>query len=370
MKQKLVLVAGLCATLFSCQNNSYKIDGTFPSEAGLDGKYAFLQVVDEDHPRGGVKLDSAKVENGQFHFEGELNDSIQEVVVVSGSYGTPLLLEAGTITVDMKDPAAKGTPLNDALFAMSTEYADLVKDAKAKIEDLRKKASSLGDKATQEEREAIQTDYQAIIKSFHDTLRVSSLKVFKEHPNDFVGVTALNKLLKTNPSDEELAEWKSLAGEKVLKHHLVKKDFDYLDAKKATAVGQKYRDFEGLNDNSDPVKLSDYVGHGKYVLLDFWASWCGPCRGELPNLKALRKQYTEDQLTIVGVAVMDKMENHLKAVEDEKVTWPQIVSEEEATQLYAIRGIPQIMLIAPDGTIVARDLRGAKIGEKLAEVIK
>ncbi len=113
------------------------------------------------------------------------------------------------------------------------------------------------------------------------------------------------------------------------------------------------------------MRLSDYVGQGKYILVDFWASWCGPCRGEVPNLKAVYDEFGGDDFEIVSVAVWDRAEDSFEAIEEEGMNWTQIVcsakTNQVPTQVYGIEGIPQIILIDPDGKVVGENLRGAKI---------
>ena len=114
-----------------------------------------------------------------------------------------------------------------------------------------------------------------------------------------------------------------------------------------------------------------YVGKGKYVWVDFWASWCGPCRAEIPNIKELYDKYHSKGLDVLGVAVWDKVEDTQKAIKELGIVWPQIINAQQIpTELYGIQGIPHIILFAPDGTIVARDLREEAMKEKVAEVMK
>ena len=120
-----------------------------------------------------------------------------------------------------------------------------------------------------------------------------------------------------------------------------------------------YTDITGTDADGKPIALSDFIGKGNYVLMDMWASWCGPCKGEIPNLARLHNQYKDKGLTVIGLFVWDKQENLKKAMESEGITWPQIVDEEsKSTQMYGVDGIPHIILFSPDGTILKRNLRG------------
>ena len=131
-----------------------------------------------------------------------------------------------------------------------------------------------------------------------------------------------------------------------------------------------FTDFAGVDSENKPVRLSDYVGKGHYVLVDFWASWCGPCRREITHLKKVRDTYTSKGLVILGAVVWDEMADHLQAIKDLQVTWPQILNKNEPTELYGISGIPQVMLFDPTGKIIQRDLRGEAIDQLLDSILK
>ena len=122
------------------------------------------------------------------------------------------------------------------------------------------------------------------------------------------------------------------------------------------------------------VKLSDYVGKGKVVLVDFWASWCGPCRREMPNLVEAYKQYKNKNFEIVGVSLDQNGDAWKAAIEQLNITWPQMSDLKywncEGAQLYAVSSIPHTVLIDGEGTIIARGLHGEDLQKKLAEVLK
>jgi peroxiredoxin len=157
----------------------------------------------------------------------------------------------------------------------------------------------------------------------------------------------------------------------VLKSGASKRLADRIAIIKRTAVGQKLIDFTMNDTLGNPVTLSEYA-KGKYVLVDFWAAWCAPCRGENPNVVANYKKYHDKGFTVLGVSFDQKKENWEKAIHDDGLLWEQVSDlkgwNNAAGKLYGIQSIPQNILLSPEGIIIERNLRGSALSEKLAEL--
>ena len=142
--------------------------------------------------------------------------------------------------------------------------------------------------------------------------------------------------------------------------------------KEETSVGHKFKDFENTYDGKTQ-RLSDYVGRGRYTLVDFWASWCGPCIRETKTIKELYSKYGPEgtnQLDVLGVAVWDEPENTLRAIEQHQLPWEQILNTQNvATDIYGIPAIPCIILFGPDGTILSRDKQDAELKADVAAAL-
>lgn len=210
--------------------------------------------------------------------------------------------------------------------------------------------------------------FETIADNDDAAAKAAALDFVKENKND-AGVYVIQSILSfLMPTDELI---KLVDGDEYFKNHaqLQEAKKEWL-VQQETGEGKKFKDFEAEYEGK-VTKLSDYVGKGKYVLVDFWASWCGPCRAEIPNLIKVYNKYKGDKFEVLGVATWDKPEDTKKAIEQLGIPYPQMMNAQKAgSDAYGINGIPQIILFGPDGTIVKRNLRGDAVEKAVAEVLK
>ena len=199
------------------------------------------------------------------------------------------------------------------------------------------------------------------------------LKMIRQYPSGPLAVTVLQNIAAVLEADQLQEALDLLEGE-ALEDEFVQQLVTLSGAKASTAEGKMFTDFTVVQDPADSlgstVSLSDYVGKGKYVLVDFWASWCGPCKQELPNIAAVYNKYKGDDFDVLSIAVWDDPADTKVAAEEEGVIWSQIINAQQVpTELYGIEGIPHIILFGPDGTILKRNLRGEEIEAAVAEAL-
>ena len=189
----------------------------------------------------------------------------------------------------------------------------------------------------------------------------------KAHPESFVTHYILDGVKQDYPIDQLKDLMAGFTTESIYRDHLN----DYVAKQERLELGQPFIDFTLQTKDGENVTLSEKIGQNKLTLVDFWASWCGPCRHENPVVKAAYEQFHELGFDVVGVSVDQDEEAWLKAVEDDQLPWTQVRdSENKASELYMIYYIPSNFLFDQNGTMVAKSLRGEELSAKLAEILK
>lgn len=224
---------------------------------------------------------------------------------------------------------------------------------------------------------------EAYYNDFVDKYLDFNLKAAKENPDNEVAVQVLMNL-RGLIGDEQASEIIAAMPAEMLEREEVANLKKGLDARIATSEGKPFVDFTvnsvvGQTRSIPPqpvygdVKLSDYVGKGKYILLDFWSPWCGPCRREMPNIKAVYDKYKGEDFDVVSIAVWERqpVEVTIETAAQLGMDWNQINNGgREPAALYGVEGIPHLILFGPDGTILKRGFHGAEIEEVVSSYLK
>ncbi len=248
----------------------------------------------------------------------------------------------------------------------SCSETDYQKEAETRIQAFNQECMSIFENAAlsdEEKEDSIEEIYNAVTEELAELAEAA----LKKHNDDSVAVYMVGLIAQLDVTDAEgILGYIGKLGPNAQADPMIQKMKKSYEKKSATAPGTAFIDFEVRQPDGKVAKLSDYAGKGQYCLVDFWASWCGPCKREIPNLKKVYEKYGKKGLRMVSVAVWDKPEASLDTAKAYGIVWDQIVDAQHVpTDLYGIEGIPHILLIGPDGTILKRDLRGEGIREEL-----
>ncbi|AYA37646.1 AhpC/TSA family protein [Hymenobacter oligotrophus] len=334
--------------------------------------------------RGAELADSATLRNGAFELKGTTAEPREVRLIVrrrgglKNAYGAVLnyrnlILEPGTIVVSTPDslPNARvtGTQLNNDYNRLLAAYKPMT----AKMDALGREAKQ----ATEAQRNdpAFQQRLNAKFTGIWQETRQAQLGFVRANPNTWVSLNALVQVGGMGvPQYAELAPlYQALSP--ALKNSPAGKSFgEKLETVKDIAIGAPAPAFSQQTPEGKTISLADY--RGKYVLVDFWASWCGPCRQENPNVVQAYNQFKSRNFEILGVS-LDKenaKEKWLKAIQDDKLPWTQVSDlkgwENEVARRYHVQSIPQNFLIDPAGKIVAVNLRSEELQKTLAQLLK
>ncbi len=326
-----------------------------------------------------AKRDSVVAGKGKFQFDLKLEEGDMYLLRIGKSFNEPgvisfFYLQPGSVKIKGK----KGGPLlTNAEFSGSDfakEFNDLnkfIRNAPA-LAGAGKLQAELAE--AYKNKDSVKIALLRPQQEKNDLLRVDLYKQWiSKHLSSPVSAMALSFYVREKNMDELQTQLDMLTP--AAKDNALAKRMQFsIDAAKATAVGKLAPDFVQNDTLGKPVALRDF--RGKYVLVDFWASWCVPCRAENPGVVKSFKKYNEKNFTVLGVS-LDKpgaKDNWLKAIHEDGLTWTHVSDlkwwDNEVSNQYDIKSIPANLLIGPDGIILARNLRGEELDKKLEEVLK
>ena len=359
MRKLLLSIVAASMTLAACNAQSgYKVTGTV--EGMPDGK-AIIATVN------GSSLDTlakADVKNGSFEFTGNVSEPTGAYIMVIGQRGAiPFMLENANITVNagqagLTVTGSEGQKIYDQFMAINTttqqEAMKLQQEYQAANGDQAKM------QAVQEAYAKLMTDAQA-----------KETELIKANPDSYVStfviVSGMGQM-----EYEQLKERYNLLGEKAKASAQGKAIAAQIAKLESTAIGQIAPNFTITTPEGESISLYDIKG--KVKLIDFWAAWCGPCRGENPHVVEIYKEYHPKGLEIFGVSLDNNKEAWVKAIADDGLVWKHGSDlkgwQSAPAQLYSVSGIPHTVLLDENNKIIAKNLRGDELKQKIAELLK
>ena len=362
MRRKLLL---LIAPLifFACQQEKgYDINGE------LEGLKDGLVVLKNKHDGKWNPVDSIKAEEGVFSFSGKVTSPEMYVITVDTIGAFKLFLENSDIQINghvdsLNSLNIEGSEIHNSFAGFKKKLGAYDREINKLYDDYKTaKQEGKDDRAAE-----IEEEYQAVADN-----KIEYIKKFvKDRTSSVIAPYVTSRYLLPYIKFQELdSTYKSLDSV-VKKSRYAKKLKERRDLLSRVQVGKPFIDFTLPNPEGESLTFSDYVGDG-YVLLDFWASWCNPCRKENPNLVKNYKKYNDQGFEIYGVSLDKNKKAWERAIEKDNLTWPQVSDlkgwNSEVSQKYGVMSIPSNVLIDEEGKIVARNLRGEELNEKLKEI--
>lgn len=390
--KKILLVLAVSAFVISCKNladNEFEITGT--ADPSLNGKNIFLE---KQGPTGFTAIDTVKIENGKFIFKGTVKEPDFHFIAIEGKpdQKLDLILEHGTIEIEMdKDTLGKskksGTYNNDML----SEYIKKTETFKREEDAFKNKNRDAYMAAYQKQDQATMENLNNQYKKIKEKREAFDMDFIKKNPKAYINIFLLGQIAGSKSPEEAKKLYASLDPElkKTEKGKELGKMFNEVPAMPAaTEPAQPAAPAEAPGkSNAEPgstapafsantpagKKLSLKEAMGKVTIVDFWASWCKPCRMENPNVVAMYKEYHAKGLNIIGVSLDKDAASWKQAITADNLTWNHVSNlmfwDEPIAKLYGVESIPATFVLDANGKIVAKDLRGAELKAKVAELL-
>ncbi|WP_320017845.1 TlpA disulfide reductase family protein [Labilibaculum manganireducens] len=364
MKKIFIAIAAIGLFLGSCTSkDQYKLTGKV--EGMTEGKVYLSKLQDNKLE----KTDSTEMTATGFSFEGTVASPDLYYLELEGQRGAiQLFLENTAITVDanvenLREAKVTGSLNQDVL----TNFGALQKGFQEKQQALYSEYQKAAEAKNQVAMDSIEAEFN---KSEADKFTAS--KEFLKLNGNTAAAAFVAYRIASPLEVAEMEEVYAVLGENALKSSYAGLLKDKIEVLKKVSVGQPAPDFTLNTTEGKPLSLSSFKG--KVVVIDFWASWCGPCRGENPNVVKMYTELHPKGVEILGVSLDDKKEKWLKAIEDDGLVWNHVSDlkgwESSAAKLYGISGIPATVIVDQNGVIVAKNLRGEELKAAIEKLVQ
>lgn len=367
MKASLASILFSVALLTSCQSNSYKISGSVNSSEGLaDGDTLF---VTKDLQTG-IPSDTLIIEDGKFKMSGE-TDSTALCMIYSAKrneINAAFFMEPGTIDIQLTDqPGGSrvgGTTCNNQWQTLNDSVMSIGKEINRIAEHI------YGNNLSQEEQQKGMEQIDKLNKRFAELVVKTAEKnidnefgyfLLTYYPEELIDNNTRAKLIKELPAE-------------MRQRTAIKQMEQAINAAAKTAEGATIKDFTQKTPDGTEISLMDEVKKHKVTVIDFWASWCGPCRQEMPFMMQMYDKHQSKGLGIIGISLDNDKDAWVKGTEALGFTWPQMSDlkgwENEIAQHFQVTSIPHTIVVDQKGTILRRGLRGEELEAFVAEQLK
>ena len=364
MRRQAIFLALCLAILFaSCQQNCYKIEGQAEGLADGDTLYV-TNDLEALQP-----IDSIIIKNGEFTYKAATDTVVLSMIYTKTLSAAALYFtEPGTIRINLSTVPIQtrvgGTKANDAwqqLTDLTNEYGQ---QAQAKAGQL------YSDSITKEEQQALVEEMQGL----ENELQQKIVELTEQNIDNELGFFIMANHPNNNAfSSEKCKELIERMPAKFRQRSAIQKLLEELSKSEATAVGKQINDFSFPTPDGNPLSVMSEVNKNRVTILDFWASWCGPCRKEVPFMKELYKNYHEKGLGIIGISLDEDHADWVKGIDELGMTWPQMSDlkgwQSEAGQMFQVNSIPFMVIVDQNGTILAKGLRGEELSDFLGELL-
>ena len=342
----------VCLVAMAQDEVSYQISGTVPEGVST----VFLNTLRNE------PIQTSYVENGRFSFEGMMEKNTFVSLADDGEdLPVNLLIDGSPVEVNMEKGTLKGSKTNERLNKVDRNITDLTIDY---MQDQMEYAQ-----VGQGQRE-VRDSLRRVMNATYSKLIVEMKNVIRANPDNVIPALYLSQIYNTLTIDE-LKEYLD-ESHIYASHPLCAGAWRMLNHSEKTNIGSKFTDLAEADTTGVSHRLSEYVGKGNVVLIDFWASWCAPCMVEMDNVKANYRKYHPNGFEIVGLSFDRGKQPWTAAINIHKLEWIHLSDlkywDSEASIVYGISSIPANLLVDGDGTIIATDLRGEQLGRKLKEI--